>query len=55
VSDTDNRARLATVVAELERNGWPVGPLPTDDAPDSVVLARVLIEEKRLRAMAERP
>lgn len=46
--------RLSAVCAELERNGWPVDPIP-DDAPDTVLLSRLLQEERRLRVMAEAP
>jgi hypothetical protein len=50
--DGDLRARFDHVAGELRRNNWPVEPLP-DDAPDSVILARILQEERRLRVMGE--
>jgi hypothetical protein len=52
--DGDLRARFEYVADELRRNDWPVEPLP-DDAPDSVIHARLLVEEKRLRVLGETP
>lgn len=46
--------RLTAVCAELTREGWPVDPVDPA-APESVLTARLLIEERRLRAMGERP
>lgn len=46
--------RLECVAAELRRNGWPVDPIDYT-APDVVLNARMLVEERRLRAMGERP
>lgn len=51
-TETDMRTRLEKVVAELDRNGWHVDPIDPD-APGSVVHARLLIEERRLRVLAE--
>lgn len=46
--------KLEAIAAELARNGWPVDPIDRD-APDAVLAARLAHEERRLRAMGERP
>lgn len=46
--------RLYAVCTELARNGWYVDPIDIT-APDHVTNARLIIEERRLRAMSERP
>jgi hypothetical protein len=45
--------QLFAVCTELARNGWHVDPIDIT-APDHVTNARLLIEERRLRAMGER-
>lgn len=46
--------KLEAITAELARNGWPVDPIDYG-APDAVLAARLTHEERRLRAMSERP